>query len=316
MPAAVPGGVAIARVALGVLAFWLGLRLFARGLKGAAGEAPRAWIARAARRPLFAFAAGLVATTAVQSSSATTVVAVALAGAGALPPLPAAWAVLGANVGTTLTAQLTAFEPGPWAGALFGAAAGLALHRPWRPWARACLGLGLVFFGLGQLDGPATVPFLPGGAAAPGHGFQGVAGHPVRAFVAGAAAATVLDSSSLVIGILQALLRQGRLALVQAIPVMLGANVGTTAGTVLAGVAGGRRAAGPALVHLAFNGLGAAVWLPLAPVLARLAALTAADPARQLANAHALFNGLTVLLVAPWLGRLVDAVNRLLAEPE
>ncbi len=298
------GPAAVVGAAVSLAALVVGVRVLAGGLAGRAGDAVAARVARVAGGPGRAFAVGLLATAVLQSSSATTVVALTLAQAGTLPGLDAAWFIMGANVGTTLTAQLAAFStPELGKAAVAGGLLLLAAPRAWRRWSPPLLGLGLLFLGLDGL-GRAGLAALDTGAAS--HWLLTAARRPLAGLVAGVAVTTVLDSSSVTLGLVQGLTRGGVLTLEAAVPVIMGANVGTTTATLVAGLALGRAATRLAAFHLGFNLVGGAVFMAGRGLLAAAAAHLAADPARQVAHAHTLFNAATAALVAPglaWLGR-------------
>ena len=260
----------------------------------------------------------------MQSSSAVTVMAVGLTGAGLLGLEQAAALVIGANVGATVTGQLLAFRPG----ALVYPALllGLLLDRlgragKCRAAGRALFSLGLLFHGM-ELMGGALAPL----AASPRAMalLAGASRSPALGAAAGAAMTALVQSSSATLAALQRLASQAGpdgvhsvLGLAGAVPILLGSNIGTTATALLAAAGRGRDAARAALAHLLFNVSGALVCLALLPAFLRLVtALSPAGPeadviARQIANAHTLFNLLAAALWLPFTDKLAALAARL-----
>lgn len=296
---------------LGAVAMLLaGIRLLGSGLAGWTGAVARAWLARRRQRPWTALLAGLAATVALQSSSATTLLVLSAADAGWLDDRAALLAVIGANVGTAASSQLLAH---PWQGAvplLYGLAALSLLARP-RPAAPslALLGAALLLDGLARLDAlAAPLADDPGVRAL----VLCSADRPGAALVAGFAVTTAIDSSSAAVALLQRLADRGLMGLEQAFRFLLGSEVGTTTGTLLASLALGPPARRAALGHLLFNLFTVVLLAPLAEPLASALDALSPHPARAIAHAHLLANAVPALLVLPvharlaaWLGRRV-----------
>jgi phosphate:Na+ symporter len=216
---------------------------------------------------------------------------------------------LGANIGTTISSQLFAFDLGQYA--VFAMLPGLLLlsfskNRTGRASGRALFCFGLLFFSL----------FLIGEAAAPLKDYQGVQAwllkleNPVRGAGAGALLTLLIQSSSATLGMVIKLAAKGLLTLPAGIAVMLGAELGTCSDTLLATIGRGRAALKTGLFHLIFNATSITLGLLLIRPFTALVLLVAghADVARQIAHAHVLFNVAGVLLFAP----LVPLCQRLL----
>lgn len=297
---------------LGGLALFLyGMDAMSRAMEAGAGPGLRRVLARATRTPLRGALAGAAATAVLQSSSAVTVTVIGFVSAGLLG-LPQAIAVIfGANVGTTVTAQLTALSPGGlvypvlFAGYLLDAAG--RGDRP-RALGRAAFSFGLLFLGVDIMGGalepvaasPRFAALLSQAGSSPGLGL-----------VMGAALTAAVQSSSAAIALLQKLAAQAgpdgagsALGLLGALPILLGSNIGTTVTALIAAAGQGRDARRVALAHVLFNLGGALIFLPLLPLFAHVTTLLSprgpecAVVARQIANAHALFN---LVSAAAWL---------------
>lgn len=263
---------------------------------------------RAAGHPAKGALLGFFVTTLIQSSSATNTLAVTLAGTGVLRIRHALAIMLGANVGTTMTAQLVALSLDEMGLPLFvaGVAAAFFPNRTVRAVGRILAGVGGLFYGLWALgnalsglgEAVGTEIGFAGGAA------DGTAGNDLLSIAAGAVLTAIVQSSSAVTGLLVGLAEAGSLSVRTAIAGVLGSNVGTVTTTLMAGLPGGPVARKAALLDLWFNVAGVVVVVPfLSRIPAWMAALTG-DPGRQVAHAHTLFNLVTVACVLPWVGTI------------
>jgi phosphate:Na+ symporter len=311
----------------GVVVFLLGFERLTRGLQAAAGSRVADGLARLSDRPVLGALSGAFATAVIQSSSVTTVLTVGLVSAGVLV-LPQAIAIVaGANLGTTVTVQIVAFDVTRFASLMV--AAGFVLSR-WRSKpalerpGNALLGLGLVFLGMGLMAG-AVAPLRDEPAVAE---LFAAAGGPVVALLAGALFTAIVQSSSATTGIVVVLASQGLLDLPTAIAIALGAKVGTCVTAVLAAIGQGGDAKRTAAFHVLLNLGGALLWLPLIGHLAELAriispsapelvgtARLAAETPRQLANAYTLLTAVNLVVVVGFTRPIARALTRLIPEP-
>ncbi len=301
--------------ATGLVLFLYAVSRLALALRHVAGDEMKHLLAHWTRSVPLAIVAGTVVTTVLDSSSVVIILTIALVSAGALPFRNSLGVVLGANIGTTLSSQLYAFDLGQWAvlamlpGFLL---LSLSKKRRGRTIGRAVFCFGLLFFSL----------YLIGEAAAPLKEYPAVLAwlsrleHPLRGAGAGAAVTVIIQSSSATLGLVIKLAGKGVLALPAGIAVMLGAELGTCADTLLATVGRGRAARKTGLFHLVFNMVTIAIGLlligPLTALVVRLAG--SADVARQIAHAHVLFNVAGVLLVAPLVPLCQRALDALLPD--
>jgi phosphate:Na+ symporter len=286
----------------GLALFLLGLDQLTKALRSAAGDRLRRLMSRMSRNPLRAAAGGAVSTAVLQSSSVTTVLVVGFVSAGLLTLPQAAGVIIGANLGSTLTAQVIAFDVARVSLVMVGV--GFAVRALGRPrWlvdsGAVLLGLGLIYFGMGVMTGavsplrdqPLFEDLLASGS------------HVAVALAAGLVFTALVQSSAATIGVVIVLASQGLLALPAAIAVTLGANIGTCVTAGLAAVGRQRIAVRAAVVHVVFNVLGVLLWLGFIDQLAALvvwlspsaeglegAARLAAETPRQVANAHTVFN--------------------------
>lgn len=308
----------------GLALFLYGMDSLCRAVEQGAGKKLRKLLARCTANPLAGLLTGAVVTAVLQSSSAVTVMVIAFLAAGLLELRQAVPVVFGANIGTTLTAQLLAFraEQGRWA-LLF---AGVVLCFFFKGWKGRCLGeavfsFGLLFEGIAVMNA-AMLPLLSSPQL--DRWLFTARNTPWQGFAAGLCLTLAVQSSSAVIAMLQGLAAQpgpdgvhSLLGLAGAIPVLLGANVGTTITAILAAIGQGRDAKRLAAAHALFNLSGAAAGLALLPQFVRLVQqLSPAGPecsilARQIANAHTLFNVCCALVWLPLTGQMVRLVETL-----
>lgn len=307
----------------GLALFLYGLQKIADGLRAAAGERMRQVLARLTSNRFAGVATGATATAILQSSSLTTVLVVGFV-AGGLMTLPqSVGVILGANLGSTITAQVIAFKVTQYALLLvaIGVALPALLRRDEARQAGALLlGFGLLFLSM-DLMTQATMP-LRGS-----EGFldlmRGLE-HPAAGILAGTLAAAALQSSSATTGIVITFAAQGLITLEAGIGLALGANVGTCVTALLAGIGKPVEARQAAVVHLLINLIGVAVWAGFTEQLAWLARAVspeevvllgadrvAAEAPRQIANAHTIFNLANTLLLVWFTGPLATLATRL-----
>ncbi len=305
---------------LGGLAFFLyGMWMMRANLEAAAGERLARILEEMTSSPLRGLFAGIAVTMLLQSSSAVMVILIGLVSAGLLSLGQAIWLILGANIGTTVTGQLLAFDIGPLACllAFVGIVLMLAGREGWKTAGGILGGIGLLFLGMEQM-GAALAPL---GQQEQMQDFLAKCCHPAAGILAGTSITAVIQSSSGAIGILQTLAREGLVTLDQCIYQVFGQNIGTCATAFLAllgtrrgeGRPGeerpgkGRAARKVALLHLLVNVIGTVfftAFCQLLPVVEWLEALTPGDVPRQIANVHTFFNVGTMVVVAPFGARL------------
>lgn len=298
---------------LGAVALLLyGIRLAGDGIQKAAGGRIRKLLAAVTRNRLVALGVGAAASALLQSSSATVAMLVGFVSAG-LMTLPQTIAVLlGANIGTTLTPQLIAFRIFDLAVPIAGLGAALGLWG-WSSRARhvgqAVLGFGFVFLALhlatSAMEPLEEDPFFVLLLTA-------LRDHPGWTLLLAAGFTALVHSSAATLALALGLAHEGLVDLGSAMPIVLGANLGTTVAAIETAVGAKRDAQQAAAAHVIAKAIGLTVAFPLIGPFTSLAAETSDDLARQIANAHTIFNvGLAVLLL-PASGLLAAVVRRLL----
>ncbi len=313
----------------GLSLFLFGMSIMGQSLERRAGEQLRSLLGRLTTGKVAGLLTGLGVTAVIQSSSATTVMVVGFVNSGLMTLKQAINVIMGANIGTTVTA---------WVLSLAGIDGGNILVQLLKPTSfTPILALvGIIFYmfckGAKKKDtgmillGFATLMFGMETMSGAVSGLRDVPifqqmfllfKNPVLGVLAGAVLTAVIQSSSASVGILQALAVTGQVSYGAAVPIIMGQNIGTCVTAMLSSVGANKNAKRAALVHLSFNLIGTAVWLAvfcLAQVVARPEFLD--DPASRLgiAIAHSVFNVLCTLLMLPLSSVLERLVNTLVPD--
>jgi phosphate:Na+ symporter len=309
----------------GIGVFLLGMVLLTEGLKALGGSALRRGLARFTGGRLAAVASGAVATTLVQSSTATTMTTIGLVQARLLPFPNAVAVILGANLGTTSTAWIVAYfglKLDITGIAFVAVAAGAAMRLLGRDRVAAAglpvAGFGLLFVGIGIMQ--SAMAGLASRVDLGGDVTVGL-GRLLVLVLVGAAMTIVMQSSSAAVATTLAALHAGAIGLEGAAALVIGQNIGTTPKALLAALGASAAARRTAWAHVAFNLGTGAVALLILPVFvwAATAAADAAsnggpEPVITLAAFHTLFNLVGVALVLPWLGTFARLVTRMVPE--
>ncbi|MBS2030659.1 MAG: Na/Pi cotransporter family protein [Deltaproteobacteria bacterium] len=299
-------------VLIGGLAIFLhGLDQAKSGLQLAAGDRLRRLIGAITSNRIVGAGAGLLFTVVIQSSTAVTLMVVDYCASGMCDFAEALAVLLGAGLGTTFIVQLVTFNISAYALLLVGAGvAGQLGSRAFAATGRILVGLGLLFFGL-DVMGSGVVPLLRGAEGQAAVAF--LASRPILSVAAAAAVTVLLQGSAPTIGLVLSAAAAGSLSLEGAIPFVLGANIGTTLTPLLHALRkpiDGRRAA---VANITLKIVGAVVVLPLLGPAAHAVALTSASGARQVANAHTLYNAVIMVLGLISLGPIARLVERFYA---
>lgn len=293
----------------GLAIFLFGMQVSSEGLQKTAGATLKTIISKLTRNRLVAVLIGMIVTVLLQSSSATTVILVGLVRASLMELKQAIGIILGADVGTTLTVQLLAFKITHYS--LLVVAIGfflifLAKKRSHKFIGQVFLGFGFVFLGM-QVMSDAVAPLrnLPG---LPEKMAQ-LSTSPLLGILISAIFTGIIQASAATIGIALSLANEGLLPLQGAIPIILGANIGTCMTAGLAIIGAPTEAKRVALIHVLFKIFGVVLLVPFIEPFGKLVMATSGSVPRQIANAHTLFNvGITILFLpfALQLARLVE----------
>ena len=312
----------------GLALFLYGMRKMTEALKTVAGAGLKDVLARLTTNRFTGALSGALITAVVQSSSVTTVMVVGFVSAGLITFTQSIGVIMGANIGTTVTAQIIAFNITEYS--LVMIAVGfltelLAKSQRLRHYGIALMGLGLLFFGM-ELMSSAAAPLK---THPPFITFMQEMRTPHLGILAGLVFTAIVQSSSATTGIVIVLATQGFITLESGIALILGANVGTCVTAALSAIGRPREAVKAAAVHVLFNLLGVLLLVgfigpfadlvrtvsPASPELAGGARLAAEVP-RQIANAHTIFNIGSTLVLIGFAGALARLVERLMPRPK
>lgn len=308
----------------GLALFLFGLDQLTSMLKAIAGARMRDVLARVATNRFKGVLAGGFTTAVIQSSSITTVLVVGFVSAGLMSVQQSIGIIMGAEIGTTITAQIIAFKVTQYA--LIAVVIGFVMHffineEHIKRYGLMIFGLGLVFFGM-HMMGEATRPLR---SYQPFIEMLAQMDNRFLAILLSASFTALIQSSSATTAVIIVLGSQGLISLEQGIALLFGANIGTCVTALLASIGKHRSGLRAALVHVTFNVTGVLIWFNFIDELAQLSRwlspsspeLTgmdrlAADIPRQIANAHTMFNvGNTLIFIwftgvfAWWVVKLV-----------
>ena len=305
----------------GLALFLFGMDIMTQALKSAAGDYMKDILGKLTRNRFVGVGMGAMVTAIIQSSSVTTVILVGFISAGLMSMSQSVAVIMGANIGTTITAQILAFKVTELALPVIAIGFTIAFtakRNSWRQYGLIILGLGMVFYGMSVMSDALNPlrsydPFIQ---------FMTSMQNPILAAGLGMIFTAVVQSSSATTGILIVMASQGLIQLEPAIAIALGANIGTCITAGLAAIGKPREAVRAAAVHTFFNVAGVLVWIGFIPQLAELAMLIspaqehlsgthrlAAETPRQIANVHTFFNIVNVFLFIPFttqIARLVE----------
>ncbi len=298
----------------GLALFLFGMNMMSQNLEKAAGSGLRKLLHALTKNKYLGLVVGALFTMVIQSSSATTVMAVGLVNAGIMNLTQSVGVIFGANIGTTITAQLIAFKLTKAAPVLLFIGIGMMLFQKKKSIQRigaVILGFGLLFFGLNTMSS-AMKPLrsMPE--------FQSLMlkfETPILGVLVGMFMTTIIQSSSASVGILQALAMQGLIGIESAIFIVLGTNIGTCITAVLAAIGTSKNAKRAALIHLLFNILGSFLMIGLVyalPITTWVKAWSPNNVERQIANSHLIFNVTATIIFLPMSSLLVKISKKII----
>lgn len=312
---------------LGGLALFLyGMEKMTDGLKAAAGKQMNTLLARLTGNPILGAITGAFVTAVIQSSSVTTVLVVGFVSAGLMTLVQSVGVIFGANVGTTMTAQIVAFNTTALAFPLMAIGFGIKFVRKEgvvRHYGAMMMGLGLIFYGMATMGSAMTPLRTNEGFAELLQSLQ----NPFLGMLAGAVFTALVQSSSATIGLAVVMATQGLLPLEAGIAILFGAKIGTGITAVLAAIGKPRDAQRAAVVHVLFNVLGALIWLPFIPQIAKLAEMVspmadhlhgierlAEEVPRQIANAATLWATANAVIFLPFAALFANMAIRIIPD--
>jgi len=305
----------------GLALFLFGMNKMSDNLQSVAGSEMRRILKMLTDTPLKGVFVGLGVTALIQSSSATTVMMIGLVNTGIMTLSQAVGVVMGANIGTTVTAQLIAFNIGQYAYAFIIAGVVLLFMRKSRVmerWSQIVIGFGLLFIGLNVMS--AAVSPLKDSVIA--HNFMiRLSSNPVLGIMAGTLFTMLIQSSSASVGIVIVLAANGLIPFEGALYLVFGDNIGTTITAWLAGIGSNATARRVAMVHTLFNLFGTILFGLLTYLGVYALIINKINPgdifageniARHVANGHTFFNVLNTIIFLPFAGLLAKAAIKII----
>jgi len=307
----------------GLAMFLYGMEKMSDALKRTAGSRMKQVLGTLTKTRISSVATGAGLTAVIQSSSVTTVLVVGFVSAGLMSLNQAVGVIMGANIGTTITAQIIAFKVTKAAMAMI--AIGFAIEMASKQqqnknYGNIIFGLGLLFLGMNLMSeamSPLRIfqPFID---------FMARMDNPIFAILLAATFTALVQSSSATTGIVIVLASQGFITLESGIAMSMGANIGTCVTALLAAIGKSIEAKQTSAIHLLFNLAGVLIWLPMISFIA-LAATSispgysdldgierlAAETPRQIANANTMFNVANTLIMLPFSAFFVSIVKKL-----
>jgi len=300
----------------GLAIFILAIHQLSKLLEDVFMERTKSIIRKYTKHIFAAIAIGTFATVLLNSSSAVIIILLIFINANILDFRRAIGIILGANIGTTISSQLIAFEVNKYA--VFALLLGLGIlifskNKKVKKYAEILLYFGMLFFGLFVMEN-AVMPLKNSQFFS--DWIIRMANHPIEGALAGGLITLIIQSSSATVGLAIILGKQDLISMAAGVSIMLGAELGTCSDTLLATIKGSRQAIKAGLFHLTFNLfsiiLGLVFFYPFIQLIEWISAGAAIH--QQIANAHLIFNILGVLIALPFVGLAERLLNFLLPE--
>lgn len=294
--------------------FLLGMKDMSEGLEKAAGARMRGILEFFTKNRFIGMMVGILFTAVVQSSSATTVMVVSFVNSGLMTLLQATGVILGANIGTTVTGQLIAFNLSDIAPlfVIIGVVMVMFCKKvKVKNVGEVILGFGILFLGLSIMgDAMTTIKESP-------HIVELLKSlrNPFAAMMVGFVITAILQSSSATVGIVILMASQGLLAFTICPFLVLGCNMGSCVSALIASLGGNKDAKRAAMIHFLFNVVGSAVsfvilLFALTPITDAIMHMSGNDPARAVANVHTIMKVFEVAILFPFMGWIVKATYK------
>lgn len=282
-----------------------GMKIMSDGLQRSAGEKMKAILGKLTSNRVLGILVGAGVTALIQSSSATTVMLVGFVNAGLMNLTQAAGVIMGANIGTTITAQLIAFNLNDIAPLIVAIGAVIVIFtkkKKVKDIGQIILGIGLLFFGMATME-TSMEPIAKTEA------FKTVILHignnPILGVFVGLAMTSIVQASSATIGIIQAFAAIGAINLNVALPILFGDNIGTCATALLASIGSSKNGRRTAIMHLTFNVVGTVIFMACFRLVLKFIPMLGGNMQRQIANTHTIFNVTNTIIQAPLIPLLV-----------
>ena len=296
-------------IAGGVALFLYGIKMMSEALQFIAGDKMRQIIGNLTKTPLRGVFVGILVTVLIQSSTGTTVMTVSFVNAGLLTLKQAIGIIMGANIGTTVTAQIIAFKIEAFALPLIAFGVVLTIFGKSKQLSymgNGIVGLGLLFLGMQTMESATHIISRHKDL------LLMLSSNPLTGVLAGMILTILIQSSAATIGLTMAVASQGLITLDAAIPIILGDNLGTTLTAVVVAMGATRPAKQAAAAHVLFNLIGTVIFLFAFPIYKTLVIQSSPDIGRQIANAHTIFNVLNAVIFFPFVPLLAKLISTII----
>jgi len=296
--------------------FLYGLNLLSEGLQKITGDKIQKILEMLTTRPIIGISIGALITSIIQSSSATSVITIGLVNAGLLNLKQAISVIIGANIGTTVTAQIVSFRLERYALPAIGIGVilnFLSKKRRYKHIGQIIFGFGILFLGLYTMSSalkplreyPLFINLL-----------LNMSNNPFLGIIVATLFTAIIQSSSATTAIIIALSMQGLIDLKSAFPLILGSNIGTCFTAILAAIGSTITGKRVALAHLLFNVAGVVFFSFILNKFVAIVGLTSSNIPRQIANAHTLFNITNAIIFLPFISIFTKLITKLLPGEE
>ncbi len=295
--------------------FLFGIKFMSDGLQKTAGDKMRSLLETYTSNPLMGVLVGITVTILLQTSTGTTVMAIGLVNAGLMTLRQAIGVIMGANIGTTLTAFIIGIKVEDYALPIIAVGAFLLFfikNKLYQYIGQIVFGFGMLFLGLKTM----------GGGLKPLKDLQvfsdfivELSHNPILGVIVGTVFTIIVQSSSATIGILQTIADEGMIDIRAALPVLFGDNIGTTITAIIAAIGASVAAKRAAAAHVIFNIVGTTIFVfalaPVTYVVIWLGDITNANIRMQIAYAHGMFNVTNAIIQLPFVGLLAFIVTKI-----
>lgn len=299
--------------------FLFGMKYMSDGLNQVAGNKMKSLLEKLTRNRFKGFMLGVLVTAVIQSSSATTVMLMGFLNAGIMDLAQATGVIIGANIGTTVTAVLIAIDVSfiaPFCIFIGAAIALFSKKQTKRYVGQIILGFGILFFGLKFMSGDSAMGVLKTSVAF--ENFITKANNPLLGLIIGIIMCSVLQSSSASIGVLQVLAMQGVIPMNFAIYLIIGINVGSATPLFLSAIGAKTNAKRAAVIYFIFDFVGMLIFFPISLLTnyTDLIVRISNKGSVQVAAAHIIFKVVTAVFLLPFVKSIVKISEKIVREKE
>ncbi|HOK17723.1 MAG TPA: Na/Pi cotransporter family protein [Caldisericia bacterium] len=296
----------------GIALLIYGIHITSDGIQKALAQRLKNILEKTTSNPLIGVLLGFIITAIIQSSSATTVIVVSLVNSGLMNLFQAVSIIFGANIGTTITAQIIALKITKYGFLIFTIGfllQFLPFKRKVKYFGQFIMGFGLIFIAI-EITTSSVSPLKNDPKIK--EIFLNFGRIPVFGVLVGSIFTMIQQSSSVTVGIIEALGMEGLLDINSAFPMILGANIGTTITAIIASVGTNIAAKRTALAHVLFNIIGAIVFLLILNPYINFIKMLTPNTVNQIANSHTLFNIINTLIFLPFILQFVKLIKKII----